>query len=172
MPSKKTARKTVTKTATKPAADWKERIKESSHDVFLAGLALLARARQSGAKKEKADFETLVAEGRKLEPETKESVQKTLSEWREKTRSSFDFKRDGKLQEVFEERVASVLGRLGVPNAKEIADLNAKVDRLLAGGKARATRKRAASAKAATKPVRKLVRKPARKAAKKSAAAK
>jgi poly(hydroxyalkanoate) granule-associated protein len=164
MPSKKAA--------AKPAPDWMDRIKESSHDVFLAGLASLVRARQSGAKKDKADFETLVAEGRKLEPEMKESVQKTLSEWREKSRGPFEFKRDGKLQEVFEERVAAVLGRLGVPSAKEIADLNAKVDRLLAGGKAPVARKKAPAAKPAAKAPSKPVRKPARKAAKKSATAK
>ena len=60
MPSKKTA---------KPAPeDWMSRIKESSHDVFLAGLASLARARAPGKPSGKSDFDTLIAEGRKLEP--------------------------------------------------------------------------------------------------------
>jgi poly(hydroxyalkanoate) granule-associated protein len=132
--------------------DWMSRIKESSHDVLLAGIGALARARKDGAKPAKggksakstgADFETLVSEGRKLEPEVKDSLQKVWTDLKEKSRTSISFKPDGKFKGVFEQRVAEALARLGVPRAKEIEDLNRKVDSLLA--------KRIAGAKASAK---------------------
>ena len=165
-------------TKNKPAStaatpDWMSRIKESSHDVLLAGIGALARARKDGAKPAKggksakstgADFETLVSEGRKLEPEVKDSLQRVWTDLKEKSRTSMPFKPDGKLKGVFEQRVAEALARLGVPRAKEIEDLNRKVDSLLA--------KRIAGAKASAKkaPPRKVVAGKA--SAKKAAAAK
>ena len=145
MPSKKTAAKTAAKTSaksrTKTAAkadakpakqDWMSRIKESSHDVFLAGLASLARARAPAKRSGKADFETLVAEGRKLEPDFKGSVQKTWDGLREKSRGTLPFKPDGKLQEIMEGRVATALASLGVPSRKDFDALSARVDSLMA----------------------------------------
>jgi poly(hydroxyalkanoate) granule-associated protein len=165
-------------TKNKPAStaatpDWMSRIKESSHDVLLAGIGALARARKDGprpakggksAKSTGADFETLVSEGRKLEPEVKDSLQKVWTDLKEKSRTSISFKPDGKFKGVFEQRVAEALARLGVPRAKEIEDLNRKVDSLLA--------KRIAGAKASAKkaPPRKVVAGKA--SAKKAAAAK
>ena len=84
-------------TKNKPAStaatpDWMSRIKESSHDVLLAGIGALARARKDGprpakggksAKSTGADFETLVSEGRKLEPEVKDSLQKVWTDLKE-----------------------------------------------------------------------------------------
>jgi poly(hydroxyalkanoate) granule-associated protein len=153
--------------------DWMSRIKESSHDVLLAGIGALARARKDGprpakggksAKSTGADFETLVSEGRKLEPEVKDSLQRVWTDLKEKSRTSISFKPDGKFKGVFEQRVAEALARLGVPRAKEIEDLNRKVDSLLA--------KRIAGAKASAKkaPPRKVVAGKA--SAKKAAAAK
>lgn len=165
-------------TKNKPAStaatpDWMSRIKESSHDVLLAGIGALARARKDGprpakggksAKSTGADFETLVSEGRKLEPEVKDSLQRVWTDLKEKSRTSISFKPDGKFKGVFEQRVAEALARLGVPRAKEIEDLNRKVDSLLA--------KRIAGAKASAKkaPPRKVVAGKA--SAKKAAAAK
>lgn len=123
--------------------DWMSRIKESSHDVLLAGIGALARARKDAPKPAKggksaknagADFETLVSEGRKLEPEIKGSLQKVWTDLKEKSSTSMSFKTDGKLKGVFEQRVAEALTRLGVPSTKEIEELNRKVDRLLKEG--------------------------------------
>ncbi len=147
MPSRKTAPQTEPR-------DWMSRIKESSHEVFLAGLASLARARGGEAGTPvSVDFEQLVAEGRELEPQMKESVQKAWQDWKVKSKSPLGSLRpDGKLQEVFEERVASVLARLGVPSRNEIEALSAKVDRLLASQRtAAAPRGRAPAKKAAAK---------------------
>jgi len=167
-------------TKNKPAStaatpDWMSRIKESSHDVLLAGIGALARARKDGprpakggksAKSTGADFETLVSEGRKLEPEVKDSLQKVWTDLKEKSRTSISFKPDGKFKGVFEQRVAEALARLGVPRAKEIEDLNRKVDSLLAkrDAGAKASAKKAPAKKA---PPKKVVasKAPAKKAA-------
>lgn len=166
--------KSTSKTTT---PDWMARMRESSHDVLLAGIGALARARKDGVKPGKpgkgtgADFEALVAEGRKLEPEIKESLQKAWTDLKEKSRTSMSFKPDGAFKGVFEERVAEALARLGVPTAKEIEELNRKVDRLLEQGDARAkapARKAAARKTVARKaPARKAVARktPARPAA-------
>ena len=155
--------------------DWMSRIKESSHDVLLARIGALARARKDGprpakggksAKSTGADFETLVSEGRKLEPEVKDSLQKVWTDLKEKSRTSISFKPDGKFKGVFEQRVAEALARLGVPRAKEIEDLNRKVDSLLAkrDAGAKASAKKAPAKKA---PPKKVVasKAPAKKAA-------
>lgn len=183
-----TSRKTKpsSKTAESAKPDWMARIKESSHDVLLAGIGALARARKDGAKPGKpgkggkaakgasADFETLVAEGRALEPELKGSLQKAWSGLKEKSRAPMAFKADGsKFKGVFEQRVAEALSRLGVPSAKEIDDLKRKVDDLLEkqqGGRAKAPARKAAAGKAPAK--KSVARKaPARKAAAKKAPA-
>ncbi len=160
MPRTKT--KPASKTATPTTPDWKSRIKESSHDLLLAGIGALARARKDAPKPAKggksakasgADFETLVAEGRKLEPEIMGSLEKAWTELKEKSRTSMSFKPDGKFKGVFEERVAEALARLGVPSAKEIEALNRKVDRLLKEGGAptKSPVRKAAAKKAVTK---------------------
>ena len=165
---------TKNKTASTAAPpDWTSPTKKSSPHPVLAGIGALARARKDGprpakggksAKSTGADFETLVSEGRKLEPEVKDSLQKVWTDLKEKSRTSISFKPDGKFKGVFEQRVAEALARLGVPRAKEIEDLNRKVDSLLA--------KRIAGAKASAKkaPPRKVVAGKA--SAKKAAAAK
>lgn len=157
------------RTSSPATPDWMSRIKESSHDVLLAGIGALARARKDGVKPAKggkstraagADFEVLVAEGRKLEPELKDSLQKVWTDLKEKSRAPMSFKPDGKFKGVFEERVAEALARLGVPSAKEIDELNRKVDRLLKQG---GTRAKPAAKKAVAKKavVRKAVAKKA-----------
>lgn len=86
----------------------------------------------------------------------RETSQEALQEWMEKSRSSIAFRPDGRLQQIFEERVAAVLARLGVPSRKELQELSAKVDQLLAasGGAAApaAKRVRKPAAKPAAKP--------------------
>lgn len=114
------------------AEDWMSRIRDSSHDVVLAGLASLARASGADRKGAQADFKTLVAEGRRLEPRLHDAARKAWSEWVDRPAGPASPRPDGRLQGVFEERVTAVLVRLGVPSREEIADLRAKVERLLA----------------------------------------
>jgi poly(hydroxyalkanoate) granule-associated protein len=149
------------------------KLKDSSHDVLLAGLGALARTRKGdkGAHKKRSnDYGALVAEGRRLEPEFKASMQKAWSEFAEKrgkltAPAGFD---GGRLQGVLQERVAAAVKLLGIPAKKDYDALSRKVDRLIAAaeGKQRApARKAAAKAPAARKG-------PARKGAVKKRAAK
>lgn len=114
------------------SGDWRSQVKESSHDVVLAGLASLARACSAGTKPAQADFKTLVAEGRRLEPELHEAAQQVWSEWVSRPPGSAARARRGRLQSVFDERVSSALARLGMPSGRELAELRSKVDCLLA----------------------------------------
>jgi len=82
-----------------------------------------------------------------------------------------------KLENIFEERTAKALGKLGVPTAKDVAELTRRVEDLSAAvAKLSKSPKAAAPAKAAAKaPARKAAAKPAKTAAKapaKKAAAK
>lgn len=125
--------------------DWTSRIRASSHDVVLAGLASLKRAYKADDKRAQADFRTLVDEGRRLEPELHDVVRKVWSELKSKPGQIMELGQKGRLKSVFDERVASVLVRLGVPSREEIAELSAKVDRLLARERTVPRRRRAAS---------------------------
>ena len=62
-------------------------------------------------RQELTRIDTLIAEGRKLEPGFKQSVQNTWDGWREKSRGTLTFKPEGKLQGVMEERVAAAPSR-------------------------------------------------------------
>ena len=137
MPTRKSA-------AHAASSDWLNSIRESWHEVFLAGLASLARARKPGLGGGRTDFETLVAEGRKLEPEVRKALRKTWDEWRERSWPPLSFNPEGRLQELFEARVSAVLVRLGVPTRKEFADLVASVDALRAAPGVRTARRAAA----------------------------
>ena len=84
-----------------------------------------------------------------------------------------------KLESIFEERTAKALGKLGVPSAKDVAALHAKIDALSATvakltktAPATAAKKTAAKAAPATKAAAKTPAKkaPSAKAARKSAA--
>lgn len=112
--------------------DLMSRIRASSHDVVLAGLASLSRAYRADRKRTRADFSTLVAEGRRLEPQVHEVARKAWSELMSKPSKIMSLQPQSRLQSVFDERVMSVLTRLGVPSSEDMADLRAKVERLLA----------------------------------------
>jgi polyhydroxyalkanoate synthesis regulator phasin len=51
-----------------------------------------------------------------------------------------------KLENIFEDRVAKALNKLGVPSAKDVAALNARIDALQKSAKAPAAKKAAAPA--------------------------
>ncbi len=122
-----------TKDRAKSATDeWMARVRESSHDVVLAGLASLARTRGTEGASEHADFKTLVAEGRRLEPELHEAARRVWRQWVAAPGRAVAAPAQGTLQGVFDERVRSALVRLGVPTREEIDELRALVERLLA----------------------------------------
>lgn len=157
-------------------------IKDSAQQIWLAGLGAFSKAQAEGGKA----FETLVKEGLSIQRKTQAVAEERISEATSRVSSmasDISSKAAGKwdkLESLFEERVAKALGTLGVPTARDIEALMARIDELNAHvaqltGQAPA-RKRAA-AKPAARPVAKaavkVAAKPAAKApARKRAAAK
>lgn len=157
-------------------------IKDSAQQIWLAGLGAFAKAQAEGGKA----FEVLVKEGLSIQRKTQAVAEERISEATSRVSSmanDISSKAAGKwdkLESLFEERVAKALGTLGVPTARDIEALMARIDELnahvaqLTG--TRPARKRApakAAPKAAAKAATKAAAKPAAKApARKRAAAK
>lgn len=147
-------------------------VKDSAQQIWLAGMGAFAKAQAEGGKV----FEALVKEGMSLQRKTQAVAEEKLGEVtgrmagmatdvQSKAGQHWD-----KLESIFEERTAKALAKLGVPSAKDVAALSARIDALAAQlGKAP---KAPAAKKAAAKPAAKASAKaPAKRAARKSAAA-
>ena len=107
-------------------------VKDSASQIWLAGLAAFAKAQQEGGKV----FEALVKEGQTLQRKTQSVAEETLSETTARmagmasdmsSRASGHW---GKLENLFEERVALALGKLGVPSRRDVEALKARIDDL------------------------------------------
>ena len=151
-------------------------VKDSAQQIWQAGLGAFTRAQAEGSKA----FESLVKEGVSIQRKTQAVAEERISEATSKmTNMATDItsKASGqwdKLENIFEERVAKALNKLGVPSAKDVNELIARIDDLnkavqKLSAKAPAKKAVAASPKAEVKPTTKPVAKraaPARKAAK------
>lgn len=108
-------------------------IKDSAQQIWLAGLGAFAKAKAQGGGKV---FETLMKEGVSLQRKTQAAAEEKLGDVAGKMTAMADevgHKANAqwdKLETIFEERTARALSRLGVPNAKELATLRARVDAL------------------------------------------
>ena len=145
-------------------------VKDSAQQIWLAGMGAFAKAQAEGGKV----FEALVKEGVSLQRKTQAVAEEKLvdvggkvsslaAEVTSKAGASWD-----KLENIFEERTAKALGKLGVPTAKEVAELTRRVEELAAAVAGLSKPARAAPVKAAAKaPAKKAAarRAPARKAA-------
>ena len=109
-------------------------VKDSAHQIWLAGLGAFAKAQGGGGKV----FETLIKEGLGLQRKTQAAAEEKLGDMAgkmtamagevgHKANAQWD-----KLESIFEERTARALGKLGVPSAKELAALSARLDALAA----------------------------------------
>lgn len=150
-----------------------DRIKDSAQQIWLAGLGAFAKMQQEGSKA----FEALVKDGAGMQKKTQQAAEETLSQAQTRMAgfaSEFGTKAAGqwgKLENIFEERVARALEKLGTPTAADMAALQARIDALEAQLKhragasaqpakpAKATPRKTAARKAAAAPVAK---KPAR----------
>lgn len=107
-------------------------ILESSHQIWLAGLGAFAKAQGGGMKV----FETLVQQGESLEAKTRVAAAQTAEAARgaakAKAKEMQTMAGDtwDKLEQVFENRVARALGRLGVYSAADVKKLTERVDAL------------------------------------------
>ena len=141
-PPKSTATKTTRATkasarSAKPApptadAPLANAVKDSAQQIWQAGLGAFHRAQAEGSKA----FEALVKEGVTLQRKTQSAAEDKIAEAASKMSSiatDMSAKATGqwdKLETIFEDRVAKALGKLGVPSAKDINALMARVDEL------------------------------------------
>lgn len=133
-----------------------ENIKASAQQIYLAGLAQFSKAQQEGGKV----FDGLVKEGLAVQRKTQAAAEVRISEVTNKATGMANevaAKATGqwnKLEDIFEDRVARALNKLGVPSAKDIEALISRIDSL---GKQVATKTKA-QATVAAKPVRAAVK--------------
>ncbi|TXH89951.1 MAG: poly granule associated protein [Rhodoferax sp.] len=160
-----------------PASALGGTVKDSAQQIFQAGLGAFAKAQVEGAKA----LETLVKDSASIQRKTKAAAEGKISEATSKmTHMASDISKQAsgqwdKLENIFEERVAKALNKLGVPSAKDVAALIDRIDALNKAVQAMAGKSTAPVAKATTpKASPKAAAKPAVKkpAAKKAAAKK
>ena len=103
-------------------------IRESANRIWLAGLGAFAKTQEEGEKL----FQSLVKEGETVEKRAKataearfEEAKGKVIEFRGKANQQFD-----RLEELFQERVAQVLSRMGVPTQEDIQELAKRVEAL------------------------------------------
>ena len=107
-------------------------VKDSAQQIWQAGLGAFTRAQAEGSKA----FESLVKEGVSIQRKTQAVAEERISEATNKMSSmatDITSKASGqwdKLENIFEERVAKALNKLGVPSAKDVNDLIARIDDL------------------------------------------
>lgn len=131
-------------------------IKDSAQQIWLAGLGAFSKAQEEGGKA----FESLVKEGLSIQRKTQAVAEERISEASNRMSSmatEISSKATGqwdKLENLFEERVAKALNKLGVPSARDVDALIARIDELSQhvqrlSGKPVAVAKKAAPRKAA-----------------------
>lgn len=122
----------------KPEGASTNHIKDSAQQIWLAGLGAFAKMQEEGSKA----FEALVKDGASMQKKTQKAAEESLSQAQARMAgfaSDFGSKAAGgwgKLENIFEERVARALEGLGVPSAQELAALQARVEALEAQLKA------------------------------------
>ena len=114
-----------------------EQMKNSAQQIWQAGLGAFAKAQEEGSKV----FEALVKDGSKLQETTMQAQAKMAeaaakagamaSDLGQRAGGQFD-----RLEGIFEERVAKALHHMGLPDAQDLADLQARVEALEADIKA------------------------------------
>lgn len=162
----------------KPASPLPSSVKDSAQQIWLAGLGAFTKAQTEGGKV----FETLVKEGLAIQRKTQAVAEEKITEATSKmahVATGLTSKATGqwdKLESIFEERVARALNKLGVPSAKDVEALVARIDELnrsvqRLSAKAAAARKAGAAAAKPTAQASAKPRETAKPPAKKAAAA-
>ena len=147
---------------------------DSAREIWLAGLGAFSVAQtESGKMIEQGNklFEKLVSEGVKLEKKTRDVAEAAVGDIKGEVESKVGAVRQqavdnwDKLENIFEDRVARVLGQLGVPTANDVnhlaervQTLSRKVTELSKPKKATKPRKTTAKKPAAKKPTAKAVK--------------
>ncbi|WP_421954156.1 phasin family protein [Polaromonas sp.] len=138
-------------------------VKESAQQIWLAGLGAFSKAQEEGGKV----FETLVKEGLSIQRKTQAAAEEKISEATSKMANmATDIQSKAghqwdKLENIFEDRVAKALNKLGVPSAKDVDALIARIDELNRNVQKMSVK--APAPKAAAKPAAKKAARPAAK---------
>ena len=104
-----------------------DRIKDSAQQIWLAGLGAFAKMQEEGSKA----FEALVKDGVGMQKKTQQAAEETLAQAQARMAGlagEIGGKAAGgwgKLENIFEERVARAMANLGAPSAEEFAALQA-----------------------------------------------
>jgi poly(hydroxyalkanoate) granule-associated protein len=142
--------------------DMSQGVLDSSHKIWLAGLGAFSKAQREGTKV----FEALVKQGEQLQDRTRRAATETAAaargaatakakEMQQMAGGTWD-----KLEQVFEDRVARALSKLGVYTQNDVQRLAKRVDELAdavnklvkaSGGKPAAATKAAAKKRRAKK---------------------
>ncbi len=107
-------------------------VKDSAQQIWLAGLGAFTKAQSEGGKV----FEALVKEGLAIQRKTQAAAEEKITEATSKMANmatGITSKATGqwdKLENIFEDRVAKALSKLGVPSAKDVDALIARIDEL------------------------------------------
>ncbi len=107
-------------------------VKDSAQQIWLAGMGAFSKAQAEG----KQVFETLVKEGASLQRKTQTAAEERMGEVSSRVSSmAGDVSTKAgqqwdKLESIFEERTAKALKRLGVPSAKDVEALHARIEEL------------------------------------------
>ncbi len=107
-------------------------IKDSAQQIWLAGLGAFSKAQAEGGKA----FETLVKEGLSIQRKTQSVAEDRISEASNRVShmaTDISSKAAGqwdKLENIFEDRVAKALNKLGVPSARDVEALLERIDAL------------------------------------------
>ena len=112
--------------------DFAQGIRQSSRQIWLAGLGAFSRAQAEGMKM----FETLVEQGQHLESRTKRAASETataaagIAAQKAKEVQAMAGGTWDKLEQVFEDRVARALSKLGVHTQADVEQLSQRVEAL------------------------------------------
>lgn len=101
---------------------------DSARLIWLAGLGAFSKAEREGTKL----FESLVREGEEIESRTKKMAEEKVGEVKNKVEDVKSKATDtwDSLEQVFEDRVARVLNRFGIPTNDDVQDLSRRVEEL------------------------------------------
>ena len=146
-------------------------VKESAQQIWLAGLGAFAKAQEGGGKV----YESLMKEGLSIQRKTQAAAEEKISEATSKMANmagdiqSKAGQQWDKLENIFEERVAKALNKLGVPSAKDVDALIARIDELNKSVQKMSTKAAAAKPAVKTPAAKPAVKKAVAPAAKRAA---
>ena len=107
-------------------------VMDSAQQIWLAGLGALSRTQQEGGK----FFDTLVEEGVRIQEKTHAYTQEQVKQARTQAEPWVEAARKrtneamGKLEHVFDERIARAMKRMNIPSQKDVQDLSTRIDAL------------------------------------------